>query len=90
MTVHTRSLKEIAILNKDLVLGGPPPLMDKDHTFAIFNFWTLPLAKQGFQSTTLLDQSFEKMLAEMKEWKKEALKDENPEALLFYFCGHGG
>ena len=48
------------------------------------------LAKQGFQSTTLLDQPFEKMLAEMKGWKKEALKDENPEALLFYFCGHGG
>ena len=25
MTVHTRSLKEIAIMNKDLVLGDPPP-----------------------------------------------------------------
>ena len=33
MTVHIRNLKEIAILNKDLVLGDPP-LMVKDRTYA--------------------------------------------------------
>ena len=35
-------------LNKDLVLGDPlPPLMVKDHTFALFNFGTLPLANKS-------------------------------------------
>ena len=42
MAVHIRNLKELANLNKDLVLGGPP-LMVKDHTFALFNFGTLPI-----------------------------------------------
>ena len=29
-------------LNKDLVLCDSPPSMVKDHTFALFNFGTLP------------------------------------------------
>ena len=48
------------------------------------------LSKHGFQSTTIVDQSFEKMLAELKAWKTDAFKDEIPDALFFYFCGHGG
>ena len=44
MAVHIRNLKEIAKLDKDLVLGDPPAtLMVKDLTFALFNFGTLPL-----------------------------------------------
>ena len=41
MTLHTRNLKEIAILNKDLVLGDPP-LMVKKHTFDFLIFGPFP------------------------------------------------
>ena len=58
MTVHTRSLKEIAILNKNLVLGDlpPPPSMVKDHTFALFNFWTLPLGNKSIGKKRNLEE----------------------------------
>ena len=52
-SVHIRNLKEIANLNKDLVLGDPPPpsLMVKYHTFPFFlNFETLPLVSSFVSS----------------------------------------
>ena len=38
MAVHIRSLKEIANLNKDLVLGDPP-LDGQRPYFRVFKFW---------------------------------------------------
>ena len=83
MTVHTRSLKEIAILNKDLVLGDPPPpLMFKDHTFALFNFGTHPLWLKPLGEKTL-------MFCPENSWKLFVLKVCFEEKTLTIICYEG-
>ena len=57
-------------LNKDLVLGDPiPPSMVKDHTFALFNFGTLPLVHNVLTNKTMQEadlKSLQKALGMIK------------------------
>ena len=48
------------------------------------------LQKYRFQPTEHIDKSFEQVQTELKAWKDKVLRHGDVEALLFYFCGHGG
>ena len=48
------------------------------------------LTSHGFQATMMNNKSFDDVKAELKTWKEEAIKDGDPEAMAFYFSGHGG
>jgi hypothetical protein len=48
------------------------------------------IARHGFQSTLHIDRPFEEIREALVHWKGKALDGEEPDALLLYFCGHGG
>merc|ERR1712130_401630 len=49
------------------------------------------IEQHGFQAQVHSDLPFEEVKRALKKWKDEALASgSNPDALLFYFCGHGG
>ena len=48
------------------------------------------LFKHGFQSSMHINKDFEKMAKELAAWKEKAIQDVDLDALLVYFCGHGG
>ena len=46
--------------------------------------------KYRFQTTEHINKSFEEVQRELKAWKDKVLRHGDVDALLFYFCGHGG
>ena len=48
------------------------------------------LEKHGFQSVKHINRPFKDIQEALEVWKQESTKEEDPDALLFYFCGHGG
>ena len=48
------------------------------------------LERHRFNPKLHINESFDTIKMKLEAWKKDALKDGNPEVLLFYFCGHGG
>ena len=48
------------------------------------------LKSHSFNTKLHINKPFDTVKKELQAWKHDALKDGSPEALLFYFCGHGG
>ena len=48
------------------------------------------IEKHGFLTSVHTNIDFDMMKRQLVLWKERALKDGDTDALLFYFCGHGG
>ena len=48
------------------------------------------LKKHGFETIRHINRPFKQIQEALEVWRQESTKGEDPEALLFYFCGHGG
>ena len=48
------------------------------------------LEKHGFQTVRHIDRPFKEIQEALKVWRQESTQGYDPDALLFYFCGHGG
>ena len=48
------------------------------------------LEKHGFQTVKHFNEPFKEVQKSLEVWKQESTQGKDPDALLFYFCGHGG
>ena len=48
------------------------------------------LKKYGFETVGHINRPFKQIQEALEVWRQESRKGEDPDALLFYFCGHGG
>ena len=48
------------------------------------------LEYHGFETVRHINKPFSEIQEALEVWRQESTKGEDPDALLFYFCGHGG
>ena len=48
------------------------------------------LKKHGFETVGHINRPFKQIQEALERWRQESMQGEDPDALLFYFCGHGG
>ena len=54
------------------------------------NLVEIALENHGFETVMHINKPFSKIQEALEVWRQESTNGEDPDALLFYFCGHGG
>ena len=67
-----------------------PTLRELPGTLKSADLVETALEKHGFQAVRHIDRPFKEIQEALEVWRQESTQGSDPDALLFYFCGHGG